>query len=191
MHQEVSPHTMRLRRNSWPTWEFSHRPKTPGINKTTVRSVKLFFTVEKVISAREKARKPPAAQTYLFKMRESSLVNSLVSSKAALTKVTMFSTRKVTLEKGLLSALNAGNIWTFREYEEQPGGQFRWNEFYKQIAVAYGIGLRFNFDYFIVRFDMGMKAVNPAYETEHEHWAVIHPRFSRDFSFHFAVGLPF
>lgn len=87
--------------------------------------------------------------------------------------------------------LDAGNIWTFREYEEQPGGQFRLNEFYKQIAVAYGIGLRFNFDYFIVRFDMGMKAINPAYETEHEHWAVIHPSLSRDFSFHFAVGLPF
>lgn len=109
MHQEVSPHTVRLGRNSWPTWEFSHRPKTPGINKTTVRTVKLFFTVEKVIRAREKARKPPAAQTYLFKMRESSLVNSLVSSQVALTKVTMFSTRKVTLEKGLPSALNVGN----------------------------------------------------------------------------------
>jgi outer membrane protein assembly factor BamA len=87
--------------------------------------------------------------------------------------------------------LDAGNIWTFREYEEQPGGQFRLNEFYKQIAVAYGLGLRFNFDYFIVRFDMGMKAINPAYETDKEHWAIIHPRLSRDFSFHFAVGLPF
>ena len=87
--------------------------------------------------------------------------------------------------------VDAGNIWTFREYEEQPGGQFRWNEFYKQIAVAYGIGFRLNLDYFIVRFDMGMKAINPAYETQNEHWAIIHPRLSRDFSFHFAVGLPF
>ena len=30
-----------------------------------------------------------------------------------------------------------------------------------------------------------------AYETEKEHYAIIHPRLSRDFSFHFAVGLPF
>ena len=87
--------------------------------------------------------------------------------------------------------VDAGNIWTLREYAEQPGGQFKWNEFYKQIAVAYGLGLRLNFGYFALRFDMGMKAVNPAYETREEHWALFHPDLSRDFSFHFAVGLPF
>ena len=87
--------------------------------------------------------------------------------------------------------VDAGNIWTIREYAEQPGGQFRFDKFYKQIAVAYGVGIRFNFDYFIMRFDMGMKAVNPAYETGREHWPLVHPDFSRDFSFHFAVGLPF
>mgnify|MGYP002624071647 FL=1 len=87
--------------------------------------------------------------------------------------------------------VDAGNIWTLRAYEEQPGGQFRWDEFYKQIAVAYGVGVRLNFDYFVLRFDMGMKAINPAYETRQEHYAIIHPRLSRDFVFHFAVGLPF
>ena len=87
--------------------------------------------------------------------------------------------------------VDAGNIWTLRNYEEQPGGQFKLDEFYKQIAVAYGIGLRLNFDYFVLRFDMGMKAVNPAYENNKEHFPIVNPRFSRDFSFHFAVGLPF
>jgi outer membrane protein assembly factor BamA len=87
--------------------------------------------------------------------------------------------------------VDAGNIWTLREYEEQPGGQFSFDEFYKQIAVAYGVGFRLNFGYFIVRFDMGMKAINPAYETTDEHYAIIHPKLSRDFAFHFAVGLPF
>lgn len=87
--------------------------------------------------------------------------------------------------------LDAGNIWTLRNYIEQPGGQFKINEFYKQIAAAYGLGLRLNFDYFILRLDMGMKAINPAYESGDEHWAIIHPKLSRDFSFHFAVGLPF
>lgn len=87
--------------------------------------------------------------------------------------------------------IDAGNIWTLRSYAEQPGGQFKINEFYKQIAVAYGIGLRLNFGYFVLRFDMGMKAVNPAYENHKEHYAFLHPDFSRDFSFHFAVGLPF
>lgn len=87
--------------------------------------------------------------------------------------------------------IDAGNIWTLRDYAEQPGGQFKWNEFYKQIAVAYGLGIRLNFDYFILRFDGGMKAINPAYENNHEHYAIFHPDWGRDFTFHFAVGLPF
>ena len=87
--------------------------------------------------------------------------------------------------------VDAGNIWTLRNYADQPNGQFRFHKFYKQIAAAYGMGIRLNFDYFILRFDMGMKAINPAYESGDEHWAIIHPKFSRDFAFHFAVGLPF
>lgn len=87
--------------------------------------------------------------------------------------------------------IDAGNIWTLRSYAEQPGGQFKISEFYKQIAVAYGVGLRLNFGYFILRFDMGMKAINPAYENHKEHYAFLNPDFGRDFSFHFAVGVPF
>lgn len=87
--------------------------------------------------------------------------------------------------------IDAGNIWTLRSYAEQPGGQFKISEFYKQIAVAYGVGLRLNFGYFILRFDMGMKAINPAYDNHKEHYAFLNPDFGRDFSFHFAVGLPF
>lgn len=87
--------------------------------------------------------------------------------------------------------IDAGNIWTLRNYAEQPGGQFKLNEFYKQIAVAYGLGLRLNFDYFILRFDMGMKAINPAYTSNEDHYAIFHPKWGRDFTFHFAVGLPF
>ena len=87
--------------------------------------------------------------------------------------------------------VDAGNIWTLRDYDDQPGGQFRLSEFWQQLAVSYGLGLRLNFDYFILRFDMGMKAVNPAYETRREHLPLLYPNLSRDFAFHFAVGLPF
>jgi outer membrane protein assembly factor BamA len=87
--------------------------------------------------------------------------------------------------------VDAGNIWTLRKYDEQPGGQFRLGEFWKQLAVSYGMGLRLNFGFFIVRFDMGMKAVNPAYENSYDHFPLVHPKLSRDFAFHFAVGLPF
>ena len=87
--------------------------------------------------------------------------------------------------------IDAGNIWTLREYAEQPDGQFRFDKFWQQIAAAYGLGLRLNFDYFILRFDAGMKAINPAYTSLKEHFPLFHPRFGRDFTFHFAVGLPF
>ncbi|MBR1682913.1 MAG: BamA/TamA family outer membrane protein [Bacteroidaceae bacterium] len=87
--------------------------------------------------------------------------------------------------------VDAGNIWTLRDYEEQPGGQFRFDTFWKQIAVAYGLGIRLNFGYFILRLDGGMKAVNPAYESGRERYPIIHPRFGRDFQLHFAVGLPY
>lgn len=87
--------------------------------------------------------------------------------------------------------IDAGNIWTLRDYREQPGGQFQFSTFWQQLAASYGLGLRLNFDYFIVRFDMGMKAVNPAYTTNREHYPLLHPVLNRDFAFHFAVGLPF
>ncbi len=87
--------------------------------------------------------------------------------------------------------LDAGNIWTLREYKEQPGGQFQFSTFLEQMAVSYGLGIRLNFDFFIIRFDMGMKAINPAYEDHDDHYPILHPRLSRDFAFHFAVGLPF
>lgn len=87
--------------------------------------------------------------------------------------------------------IDAGNIWTLRNYEEQQGGQFKIGEFYKQLAFAYGLGLRLNFNYFILRLDTGMKAINPVYDDFKEHYALFNPNFKRDFTFHFAVGLPF
>ena len=87
--------------------------------------------------------------------------------------------------------IDAGNIWTLRNYADQQGGQFRFHRFLSELAVAYGLGLRLNFDYFILRFDLGMKAVNPAHTTTREHYPILHPRLGRDLSFHFAVGLPF
>lgn len=92
---------------------------------------------------------------------------------------------------GMALFADAGNIWTLRNYDEQPGGQFKFTQFLKQMAVSYGLGFRFNFDYFVLRFDMGMKAINPAYEEGDDRFPIVHPKLSRDFAFHFAVGLPF
>lgn len=87
--------------------------------------------------------------------------------------------------------IDAGNVWNTRRYTGLEDGYFKWNRFYKQIAVAYGMGIRLNFDYFILRLDGGMKAVNPATLSGAAHYPIIHPQFKRDFQLHFAVGLPF
>lgn len=91
------------------------------------------------------------------------------------------------VELGLF--VDAGNIWTIQDYEDQPGGVFKFNKFYEQIAAAYGAGIRLDFKYFLVRVDMGMKAHNPA--AGQEKWPLTHPNFKRDSEFHFSVGYPF
>ncbi len=87
--------------------------------------------------------------------------------------------------------IDAGNIWTLRSYSDQPGGQFHLRNLLKELAASYGLGLRLNFDYFILRFDFGMKAVSPTYDNAEQHYPLLHPDLKRDLTFHFAVGLPF
>lgn len=57
--------------------------------------------------------------------------------------------------------VDAGNIWTLREDEDRKGSQFS-KDWYNEIAIASGVGFRMDFDYFIIRFDLGFKLHNPA-----------------------------
>ncbi len=91
------------------------------------------------------------------------------------------------LEGGLF--VDAGNIWTIRDYPNQPGGLFTLDNFWKEIAASYGVGLRLDFTYFLFRLDLGIKAYNPA--RNQESWPLIHPRWKRDTTLHFSVGYPF
>ena len=85
--------------------------------------------------------------------------------------------------------VDAGNVWTIQDYKNQPDGKFAFDSFYKEIALAYGAGLRLDFTFFLLRFDLGMKAYNPA--INQERWPLIKPNWRRDATFHFAVGYPF
>lgn len=85
--------------------------------------------------------------------------------------------------------IDAGNIWTIKNYPNQAGGLFTFRRFAKELAAAYGIGLRMDFTYFLLRFDLGFKAHNPA--ANQEPWPIIHPNWKRDATFHFSVGYPF
>ena len=86
--------------------------------------------------------------------------------------------------------IDAGNVWTLKNRYSDSTGQFAFNRFYKEIAVSYGLGIRFDLDFLILRFDGGMKAVNPTGRGI-DRFPLIVPDFSRDFAFHFAVGYPF
>lgn len=50
--------------------------------------------------------------------------------------------------------VDAGNIWTLKEDENRPGGKFDVGNFYNQIAVGTGFGLRFDVQFFVIRFDL-------------------------------------
>ncbi len=56
--------------------------------------------------------------------------------------------------------VDAGNTWMLRS-EPFPNSKFNIETFYNQIAVGAGVGLRFDFSFLILRFDVGTKLVEP------------------------------
>ena len=86
--------------------------------------------------------------------------------------------------------IDAGNIWKFHEDENYPNANFDFSRFYKEIAVSYGLGLRLDFDFFLLRFDTGLKAYDPQQQGK-DKWAILRPNFGDNFAWHFAVGYPF
>ena len=86
--------------------------------------------------------------------------------------------------------IDAGNIWNLPGKGLSSEGNFNFVNFYKELAVSYGLGIRFDLDFLILRFDAGMKAVNPMYKGR-DKFPITSPNFKRDFAFHFAVGYPF
>lgn len=93
----------------------------------------------------------------------------------------------------LAAFVDAGNIWTIRDYEDQPGGVFKWDEFYKQIAWSYGVGVRFDLSILIFRIDFGVKLHDPGRIAEGKQWrtAANGLGWKDDMTFHFAIGHPF
>ena len=86
--------------------------------------------------------------------------------------------------------IDAGNIWTIKKYESQPGGLFEWNHFYKEIAMATGIGLRFDLSFLIVRLDAGTRIYDPA-KQEGNRFVLFKGKFFQNSALHFAIGYPF
>ena len=96
----------------------------------------------------------------------------------------------------LAAFTDAGNIWTIRDYKGQEHGVFTFDEFYKQIAWSYGVGLRLDFSILIFRVDFGVKLYDPTrlYEDGGSKvWRTAGNGLSwkDDMTFHFAIGYPF
>lgn len=89
--------------------------------------------------------------------------------------------------------IDAGNIWTIRDYPTQPEGAFHFNSFLKQMALSYGVGIRLDFSFITVRLDMGVKLHDPSRTYEGKAWRTIPNglRWKDDCALHIAVGYPF
>jgi outer membrane protein assembly factor BamA len=86
--------------------------------------------------------------------------------------------------------VDAGNIWTIKDYPNQPGGLFRWNKFYKEIAVGAGLGLRFDLNFLILRFDAGTRIYDPA-RPEGDRFVLFKNKFLKNSAAYVAIGYPF
>lgn len=97
--------------------------------------------------------------------------------------------KKVAKYIELAGFVDAGNIWTIRNYQGQPGGLFKFSTFYKEIALSYGPGIRFDLGFMLLRLDLGIQAYSPE-ENEGRRWVIFQPRLNR-MAWHFGIGYPF
>ncbi len=67
------------------------------------------------------------------------------------------------LKIGSVLFADIGNVWNLKTSVDNPNANFRFNNFIKDIAIAIGTGLRFDFGgYFLLRVDFGFKVKDPA-----------------------------
>ncbi len=82
-----------------------------------------------------------------------------------------------------------GNIWILNDNETYPGGEFAFERFYKEFAIDAGIGLRFDFNFFILRVDVAIPFRDPSQPVK-ERW-VMNDWQLNDIIINFGIGYPF
>lgn len=87
--------------------------------------------------------------------------------------------------------MDAGNIWAINSKDNRSGAVFKVDEFYKQIAIGSGFGMRFDFTYFLFRLDLGMKMRDPSLVAGKRIIPGNYPIKGEHFNLSFAIGYPF
>ena len=90
--------------------------------------------------------------------------------------------------------VDVGNVWLVNENEALPGGKFG-KDWFKELAVGAGIGLRVDIEFFVIRFDLATPLRSPSL-PEGERWASEFKLQDSDWRnsnlvFNFAIGYPF
>lgn len=85
--------------------------------------------------------------------------------------------------------LDAGNVWLRRADKDLPGGQLTLRRLGREIALGTGAGLRYDLDFLVVRFDLGI-GIHAPYETSRARYYNME-RFGRSLGYHLAIGYPF
>lgn len=65
--------------------------------------------------------------------------------------------------------VDAGNIWNVKDIVTNPDAVFSGLKSLENIAVGSGFGLRYDFNFFVIRIDLGFKTYNPA-NPQNEKW---------------------
>jgi len=91
--------------------------------------------------------------------------------------------------------VDAGNIWLFNNTDSLPGAKFTKN-FYKELAVGTGVGLRFDISFFVVRFDVAFPLRKP-WLPEGKRWVFNQIKFGdpdwrrQNLVYNLGIGYPF
>lgn len=82
-----------------------------------------------------------------------------------------------------------GNVWLLKPSPDLPGGSFYFDSFMWQMGIDVGIGLRFDFDFFIFRLDPAVPIRVPSREGSNK-WYFSKLQL-KDIVWNFGIGYPF
>lgn len=85
--------------------------------------------------------------------------------------------------------IDAGNVWNLRKDDSHPDGKIGDGGLLNSIALGTGFGLRYDLEFLVLRFDIGV-GIHAPYDTGRRGYYNI-PKFWDGLGFHFAVGYPF